>query len=147
MSAERSGEPPVIDIDREEEEAERTSTGSRRWWALGVAAVLAMTAFVVVLYLPSGNDRVSWNEAGFLVRADSLVEIRFDVTRDPSRAVTCRLEALDGGKLLVGSAEVQVPPGEDGTSRHVSELRTVARATTGYVDECWYTDEGPPDDL
>lgn len=132
-------------IDREEEAAETaTARGSRTWWVLGIAAVLAMTAAVVYLYLPAPEDRLSWSHAGFAVQDDSLVEVRFDVTRDPDRAVTCRLEALDAGRLLIGSTEVEIEPGQDGTSRHLADLRTVARATTGYVEECWYTDGGAP---
>lgn len=140
-------EDPRFDADLEEELAEQSGDrGSARWWTIGVVGVVLMSAVVVWLALMGSGDRVHWSDSGFLVHDDTRIEVRFDVTRDPDRPVTCRLEAMDYSKLLIGSTQVQIDPAESSPSRHVADVRTVARATTGYVHSCWYTDEDPPQD-
>lgn len=99
-----------------------------------------MSAIAVWFGIASTAGKVHWVNTGFEVITDEQVDIRFDLRRDPSRAVVCDLHALDGHHARVGTGQVTVPPTEESPSRHIEPLRTVARAVSGYVDSCAYAD-------
>lgn len=114
---------------------------TRLWWTIGVVGVSAMTALAVWFGLSASSNQVHWYNGGFSIVSDQEIDIRFDVTRDGDRAVLCQLHALDAQHARVGTGEVVVDPTPGETrSRHIESLRTVARATTGYVDSCDYLD-------
>lgn len=115
-------------------------TSNRRWWVIGSVGVAVMAALAVWFGVSATAGKVHWYNGGFEVVSDEQVEIRFDVRRDPSRAVECQLHALDAKHARVGTGSVVVPPTEKSPSRHIESLRTVSRATTGYVDSCSYVD-------
>jgi uncharacterized protein (DUF58 family) len=115
----------------------------RTWWLVGTVGVLAMSAVAVWFALASTTGRVHWVNTGFVVVADNQVDIRFDLRRDPSRAVVCVLEAQDERKSVVGRVEAVVGPSPGSPSRHVETLRTAGPAVTGYVDSCRYQDGAP----
>ena len=117
-----------------------TRTSKRTWWIVGTIGVLAMSAIAVWFGIASTAGKVHWVNTGFEVMSDEQVDVRFDLRRDPSRAVECDLHALDDKHARVGTGSVVVAPGEESPSRHIEPLRTVARATTGYVDSCSYVD-------
>lgn len=123
-----------------------TSTTSRvsqrTWWIIGTVAVAAMSAIAIWFGIAGTTGKVHWVNTGFDVISDERVDVRFDLRRDPTRAVVCDLHALDGQHGRVGTGQVIVPPGEESPSRHIEPLRTVARAVTGYADSCAYVDEG-----
>lgn len=138
-----------VDWDAEEEAAEaRRGPGAgrarRRWWWIGGTAVVGMTAVAVWFGLAATVGRVSWVDTGHDIVSAELVEVRFDVRRDPSRAVVCELEAQDLTRTVVGRARVDVGPTGSSPSRHVAPVRTAAPAVTAYVERCWYADEAPP---
>ncbi len=64
--------------------------------------------------------------------------MRFDLSRDPARAVQCVLEAQDESHFVVGQRTTVVQPGEASQSRHVATVRTAGPAVTGYVESCDY---------
>lgn len=136
-----------VDWDAEEEAAEHERRGDpaarRRWWIIGILGVVATSVLAVVWGLSATQGRVHWNDAGHVVVSDEQVDVRFDITRDPSRAVVCELEALDSQKIPVGRLEVTLEPEERSPSRHVVSVRTAAPAITGTVGQCWYADEDP----
>lgn len=133
--------PDWDEIEAEAEAAPRT--GSRRWWVIGVAAVLVMSALAVVWGVSATHGRVHWVYTGHQVVSDTEVEVRFDLRRDPTRAVTCRIEAQAETHVVVGRTEVDVEPTESSPSRHIVGVSTASPAITGYVDQCWYADETP----
>lgn len=140
----------AVDWDAEEESAEARSgprrldeRTRRRWWVVGTTAVVLMSALAVWFGLSATTGRVHWVDTGHEIVSGTQVDVRFDLRRDPSRQVTCRLEAQDFSHAVVGRADVTVAPSAGSPSRHVETLRTASPAITGYVDECWYTDEGP----
>ncbi|MDQ3528030.1 MAG: DUF4307 domain-containing protein [Actinomycetota bacterium] len=110
----------------------------RRWWVVGVLGVAAMALVAVWFGIAATAGRVHWVNTGFEVAADDEVQVRFDVIRDPGREVVCELQALDDRYTRVGTAQVRVEPAESSPSRHTATVRTVSRATTGYVDACAY---------
>lgn len=141
----RAADAPT-DWDAEEaavEERLRSQRGSRRWWVIGAIAVLAGTAVAVIWGLSATVGRVGWNPAGHEVVSDTRVDVRFDVHRDPTREVVCRLEAKDLTGAVVGRTEVTVAPTESSPSRHVGTVETASPAVTGWIDQCWYPEDGP----
>lgn len=141
----RAGDAP-IDWDAEEasvEEALRSDRGSRRWWIIGTVAVLVGTLIAVIWGLSATMGRVGWTDAGHQLVSDTEVDVRFDVQRDPTREVTCRLEAMDETNAVVGRVEVSIAATEESPSRHVVRVETASPAITGWVEECWYPEDGP----
>ncbi len=145
-----TGEP---DWDAEEAAAERAAlrgggtdvAARRRWWAVGTVAVLVMSGLAVWFGISATTGRVHWVDTGYEVVSDRQVDVRFDLRRDPDRAVVCELEAQDFSHTVVGRTEVTVGPSGSSPSRHVRSVETATPAVTGYVTECWYADEGPGD--
>lgn len=113
------------------------------WWLVGLVGVVSMSAVAVWFGISATTGRVSWVNTGFEVMADDRVDIRFDLRRDPARAVVCVLEALDERHAVVGSSETTVESSESSPSRHIATLRTAGPAVTGYVDTCRYRDQAP----
>lgn len=132
------------DWDALEEAAEAgQGRGDRRWWVVGTIGVAVMTAMAIWWGVSATSGRVHWVDTGFEVVADTRVDVRFDLRRDPTRPVVCRLEAQADSHIVVGRTEVEVPAGDASPSRHVEGVETASPAITGYVDECWYADEAP----
>ncbi|WP_151524912.1 DUF4307 domain-containing protein [Serinicoccus kebangsaanensis] len=130
-------------VEEQAEAAERARHGQRRWWVIGVVAVVAMSLVAVVWGLSATRGRVHWVDTGFQVVSDARVDVRFDLRRDPQRAVVCRLEAQAASHVVVGRTEAEIGPAQSSPSRHVAGVSTASPAITGYVDECWYADEAP----
>jgi hypothetical protein len=144
------GRERAVDWDAEEESAEARRGPSRldgrsrrRWWVVGTVAVVLMSALAVWFGLEATTGRVHWTNTGHVIVSGSQVDVRFDLSREPSREVTCRLEAQDAAHAVVGRADVTVSPSQASPSRHVESVRTAAPAVTGYVAQCWYADEAP----
>lgn len=116
---------------------------ARRWWVIGTVAVVLMSALAIWFGLSATSGRVHWVYTGHQVVSDSQVDIRFDLRRDPSRAVICGLEAQDGSHTVVGRTQVEVGPSQSSPSRHIESVQTATRAITGYLTTCWYADEAP----
>lgn len=136
--------PP--DWDRIEAEAEaREPRGNRRWWVIGVVSVVLMSGLAVIWGLSAVQGRVHWVYTGHQVVSESEVEVRFDLRRDPSREVTCRIEAQAETHVVVGRTEVDIAPTASSPTRQIVGVTTASPAITGYVDQCWYTDEAPRD--
>ena len=143
---------PHVDSDGEDEQdtasASTPTDGAdaarrRLWWVVGTLGVLAMSAVAIWFGHAATAGRVHWNYTGHQVVSDRQVDIRFDLNRDPSRAVVCGLEAQDGTHTVVGRTTVEVGPGESSPSRHIASVQTATRAITGYLTTCWYADEAP----
>jgi hypothetical protein len=136
----------VVDWDAEEEAAEATRPHrphARRWWVLGSAAVAVMVVLAVIWGLSATVGRVHWTYTGHDLVSPEQVDVRLDLSRDPERSVTCRVDARTERGAIVGRAEVEIGPSAASPSRHVLSVRTAEPALTGYVDACWYSDEEP----
>lgn len=139
---------PGRTVDPAQEELDgtppRTTTDQRRrWWVVGGLGIAVMVALAVWFGLSATVGRVHWVSTGHQVVSDAQVDVRFDLRRDPDRAVVCQLEAQDASHAVVGRTEVTVAPSPESPSRHVKPVRTASPAITGYVERCWYADEDP----
>ncbi|MGB3827313.1 MAG: DUF4307 domain-containing protein [Ornithinimicrobium sp.] len=120
----------------------RDRTAKRRWWIVGAAGVSVMTALAIWFGVASATGKVNWTNTGFEVTSSQEVQVRFDLSRDPSRAVQCVLEAQDESHFVVGRTTTVVDPADSSRSRHVATVRTAGPAVSGYVDRCDYVDPG-----
>lgn len=137
---------PVVDWDAEEEAAESARAAqpnARRWWIFGGVSVAVMVVLAVIWGLSATVGRVAWTYTGHDLVSEDRVDVRVDLRRDPTRAVTCQIEARDERGAVVGRADVEVGPTQSSPSRHVLSVRSAAPAQTGYVEACWYSDEPP----
>lgn len=117
-----------------------TDATQRRWWVFGSIGVAAMTALAIWFGIAATSGRVDWVDTGNIIVSDEQVDVRFDLNRDPSRAVRCEVIAQDYNFNVVGRAEVVVPPTDSSPSRHLGSVETVAPAVSGKVDTCSYVD-------
>lgn len=118
-----------------------TRATRRRWWVIGTIGVVVMTALAVWFGVSSVTGKPNWVNTGFDVTASDEVQVRFDVRRDPTRAVECAVEAQDESRFVVGTTSTTVAPTEQSPSRHVATVRTTAQAVTGYVEDCRYVSD------
>lgn len=116
------------------------TTADRRWWVVGIAGVTLMTALAIWFGVASATGKVNWTNTGFEVTSNEEVQVRFDLSRDPTRAVECVLEAQDESHFVVGQRTTIVEPSESSQSRHLAAVRTAGPAVTGYVERCDYVE-------
>ena len=67
---------------------------------------------------------------------DRRVEVRFEVTADSARAVTCTLQALDASGEVVGVTQVAVPPGRHDRREVEAVVGTRSRAANAAIAGC-----------
>jgi len=67
---------------------------------------------------------------------DRRVEVRFEVTADSARAVTCTLQALDASGEVVGVTQVAVPPGRHDRREVQAVVGTRSRAANAAIAGC-----------
>lgn len=114
---------------------------SRRWWAIGILGVALMTATAVWFGVASAVGKANWVNTGFDVVSENEVQVRFDLRRDPSRAVECAVEAQNESRFVVGRTTTRIAPTDESPSRHIATVQTTSTAVTGYVEDCRYISE------
>ena len=67
---------------------------------------------------------------------DRRVEVRFEVTADSARALTCTLQALDADGEVVGVTQVAVPPGRHDRREVEAVVGTRSRAANAAIAGC-----------
>lgn len=110
---------------------------------IGAVGVALMTAVAIWFGVAAGAGKVEWGNSGFDVISDKQVDVRFDIYRDPSRAVECVIEAQDESHFVVGRTTTVVQPGEASPSRQIAPVQTAGPAVTGYVEGCKYVATPP----
>ncbi len=102
---------------------------------VGVLSVLGL-AWLVWVGADRAQQDVRWSQVGFVVGANTAVQVTYDVGKDPGTTVVCRLRALDRGKATVGLVDVVVGPADERVTRRTDMVRTSGLAVTGLVDSC-----------
>jgi hypothetical protein len=121
----------------------RTPTRRRltRWWAIGVAIVVALVVVLWVawvgLFAPAAT--IDSRTAGYTLVSDSEVEVEYEVTVEPGTAVACAVEALNKKYAVIGWKIVDLPPSEQRTRALTDLVRTSEPAVTGLIYRCWLT--------
>lgn len=115
----------------------RLTPEERKWWVIGIIGVLIMTAGAVWWGI-SATRGVSWENGAFVVKNDRSVQVTFYVTNQDGKPVTCQLEAQDISHGRVGVVTVQLPASQFRTTVYTRTIPTVAKAVTGFVNDCEY---------
>lgn len=123
--------------------APSTQRSTRRWWLIGALGVSLMAAVAIWFGVAATSGKVQWVNSGFDVISSSEVDVRFDIHRDPSRAVECVIEAQDESHFVVGRTSTVVEPSLASPSRQVAPVQTAGPAVTGYVQWCEYVTATP----
>ena len=112
----------------------------RTWWIIAAVGIAAMAVLAAWFGLALSKN-VSATQAGFSVKSDSLVEVRWDVVTPEKKPVTCRLIALDNSRNVVGTKVVNLAVSKFDSTRYTAEIKTTSRPVTATVDQCQYTDQ------
>ncbi|MEW9529091.1 DUF4307 domain-containing protein [Microbispora sp. NPDC049125] len=134
-SDEAGGQRPILGTpdDLPERPAGRRPVLAYIVIAVIVAAIAGGWGYVMLA--AGGNPQVNAEVVSFDVGAPDSATVTFVVHKPADRAATCRVRALDGHHLEVGSRDVNATPGRSDL-RFDERLRTSSQATTVQVDYC-----------
>ena len=105
--------------------------------AAGVAVVVVAWVVWVGLFGPDAS--LGSRDLGYALVGDDAVEVRYEVTADAGKPVSCALQALNASFAIVGWKVVDLPPSDQGTRQFRETLRTSEPAVTGLIYRCWLT--------
>ncbi len=105
--------------------------------AAGVA--LVVVSWVVWVGLLGPGASLGSRDLGYQLVGDDAIEIRYEVTVDAGRPVSCALQALNDTFAIVGWKVVPIPASDVGTRQFRETLRTSEPAVTGLIYRCWLT--------
>lgn len=121
----------------------RSPADRRRRAAIAIVAaagvLVVVVAWVVWVGVFSPTASIETRDTGYQTRADSTVDIRFEVTTEPGTRVSCALQALNESFAIVGWKIVELPPSDDRTRSFVENVRVTEPAVTGLIYRCWLT--------
>ena len=118
------------------------SSGRRTKWIVGstAAAFVAVFAAWLVWGAELGtSDDLAFEDTGYSIVSDSLVQARYQLTVTPGQSVDCAVQALNTTFGIVGWNVVTIPPSETRTRSLVTDVRTTELAVTGLIYRCWLT--------
>jgi hypothetical protein len=115
----------------------------RRGRALGIIAAAGVTvavgAWVVWVGLLGPGASLGTRDLGYTLIGEDAIEVRYEVTVDAGRSVSCALQALNDTFAIVGWKVVPIPASDEGTRQFRETLRTSEPAVTGLIYRCWLT--------
>lgn len=113
---------------------------SPRRRALSLVPVVLVVAlalgYLLVIAVQHSTPDAKWGLLGFTVNGDRGVTVRWQVERDPSRQISCELEAEDFHHVTVGRRTVVVPAGAPARQDREAYLSTTATAVAAQVLSC-----------
>jgi hypothetical protein len=118
---------------------QRLSRRSRRWWAIGLTAVVLLAGVVIAIVASQrlGSGDVQGELGGYQVVDSETLSVTIKVTRaDPSRPVVCivRAKSIDGAET--GRREVLVPPSSQATVNVTTTVKATRPPVVGDVYGC-----------
>jgi hypothetical protein len=118
---------------------QRMSRRSRRWWAIGLTAVVLVAGVVIAIVASQrlGSGDVQGELAGYQLVDGETLSVTIKVTReDPSRPVVCivRARSVDGSET--GRREVLVPPSSQDTVNITTTVKSTRPPAVGDVYGC-----------
>jgi hypothetical protein len=106
---------------------------------VGAAVLVAAIAWVIWVGLFGPTASLESRTTGYVVVDDSTVQVRYEVTVDAGRTVSCAVQALNSSFETVGWRIVELPASEQRTRALTEVLRTTEPAVTGLIYRCWLT--------
>ncbi len=105
----------------------------------GAGVLAVVVAWVVWAGLLGPGASLGSRDLGYSLVGDDAIEVRYEVTVDGGRTVSCALQALNETFAIVGWKVVPIPASEEGTRQFRETLRTSEPAVTGLIYRCWLT--------
>jgi hypothetical protein len=117
----------------------RLSRRSRRWWAIGLSALVLLAGVLIAIVASQrlGSGDVQGELGGYQVVDGETLSVTIKVTRaDPSRPVVCivRARSIDGAET--GRREVLVPPSSQATATVTTTVKATRPPVVGDVYGC-----------
>lgn len=107
-------------------------------WVIGIAISAVLVIVFGWMIVAQSMSSVDADDLGYeLVDAHS-VDVRFQVTGVQGKDVVCIVEALDEEFGVVGWKIVDIAAGDAHSQAVSATVPTVAEATTGLVNTCWF---------
>jgi Domain of unknown function (DUF4307) len=131
MSETATPRPPVGRYGPEPDPRRRTLGRA----ALATLLALAIAAAVWVGLGPGTRD-VTWDDVGYVVQGPDLVDVTFEVVKDPDATATCTVQALSSSYAEVGVVTATVGPAGTRAVRQTVPVATQELAVTGVVESC-----------
>jgi hypothetical protein len=103
---------------------------------VGTLGALVGLVLAVVLYRTFGAGEVQYGPRGYVVESDTLVQVEFEVVKDPAATAVCAVRSRGGDGSEVGSALVRVGPAPERRQVVTHPLPTTARAVSGEITGC-----------
>jgi hypothetical protein len=131
--------PDMIDRPVARYGRQRMSRRSRRWWAIGLTAVVLVAGVVIAIVASQrlGSGDVQGELGGYRLVDGETLAVTIKVTReDPSRPVVCivRARSVDGSET--GRREVLVPPSSQDTVNITTTVKSTRPPAVGDVYGC-----------
>ena len=121
----------------------RSPRRQRRGRVLAIVAAAGVTAVVVAWVVWVGllgpDASLGSRDLGYALIGDDAIEVRYEVTVDAGKPVSCALQALNDTFAIVGWKVVAIPASDEGTRQFRETLRTSEPAVTGLIYRCWLT--------
>jgi hypothetical protein len=121
----------------------RTPSRRRRGRALAIVAAAVVLVVVVAWVLWVGlfgtASSLGTRDLGYQLQGSDAIEVRYEVTVDTGRTVSCALQALNSDFAVVGWKVVALPASDQGTRQLRETLKTTEPPVTGLIYRCWLT--------
>jgi Domain of unknown function (DUF4307) len=121
----------------------RTPSRRRRGRVLAIVAGIAVLIVVVLWVLWVGlfgtASSLGSRDLGYQLEGSDAIEVRYEVTVDTGRTVSCALQALNSDFAVVGWKVVALPASDQGTRQFRETLKTTEPPVTGLIYRCWLT--------
>jgi hypothetical protein len=101
-----------------------------------VVVCAALAGWLIWAALAAATPDTRTALVSFRALDDRRVEVRFEVTADRDRGVTCTLQAMDARGEVVGVTQVAVPPGNQDRREAGAVVGTRSRAANAAVAGC-----------
>lgn len=121
---------------------ERYGAGARKrsdkrlgWIAAGL---LLLGGLVFLLF--SGwqqGSQIAWQDISANRLSKTAMQVRFEVSTNPTTPVACAVKALDKSKGVVGWKVITLPTPHRGTYTVTTKIRTAGNPVAGTVHSCW----------
>lgn len=104
--------------------------------AAAAALLVALVAWGVWTGVGGTTTALDTTTTTVTVQSDSATEVRWLVTGRAATTLVCAIQAQDDSGVVVGLAEVVVPPTGTPIRSGSTVVRTVRAASTGLIESC-----------
>jgi hypothetical protein len=105
----------------------------------GAGVLVVVVAWVLWVGLFGSGSSLGSRDLGYQLQGQDAIEVRYEVTVDAGRTVSCALQALNSDFAVVGWKVIALPASDSGTRQFRETLKTTEPPVTGLIYRCWLT--------